>query len=91
MYRDGLAMAGCFHQLKIDYCVPVDEKKRDKSLREVEPLEKIRKAIRNVISILQRLPLTRAKTNSVTCRSSYRSSCYRIESRTSAGPWIRRH
>ena len=45
-------MAGCFHQLKIDYCVPVDEKKkRDKSLRDVEPLQKIRKAIRNVISM----------------------------------------
>ena len=53
-------MAGCFHQLKIDYCVPVDENKLDKSLREIKPLEKIKKAIRNVISVLQRLPLTRA-------------------------------
>ena len=60
MYRDGLAMAGCFHQLKIDYCVPVDEKKRDKSLREVKSLEKIKKAIRHVISVLPRLPLTGA-------------------------------
>ena len=51
MYRDGLAMAGCFHQLKIDYCVPVDENKQDKSLREVKPLEKIKKAIRNVMSV----------------------------------------
>ena len=47
-------MAGCFHQLKIDYCVPVDEKKRAKSLREVKSLEKIKKAIRNIISVLQR-------------------------------------
>ena len=53
-------MAGCFHQLKIDYCVPVDEKKRAKSLREVKSLEKIKKAIRNIISVLQRLPPTRA-------------------------------
>ena len=53
-------MAGCFHQLKIDYYVPVDENKQDKSLREVKPLEKIKKAIRDVMSVLQRLPLTRA-------------------------------
>ena len=53
-------MAGCFHQLTIDYCVPVDENKQDKSLREVKPLEKIKKAIRDVMSVLQRLPLTRA-------------------------------
>ena len=53
-------MAGCFHQLKIDYCVPVVENKQDKSLREVKPLEKIKKAIRDVMSVLQRLPLTRA-------------------------------
>ena len=53
-------MAGCFHQLTIDYCVPVDENKQDKSLREVKPLEKIKKAIRDVTSVLQRLPLTRA-------------------------------
>ena len=53
-------MAGCFHQLKIDYYVPVDENKQDKSLREVKPLEKIKKAIRNVMSVCQRLPLTRA-------------------------------
>ena len=51
-------MAGCFLQLKIDYCVSVDEKKRDKSLR--ESLEKIKKAIRHVISVLPRLPLTGA-------------------------------
>ena len=51
MYRDGLAMAGCFHQLKIDYYVPVDENKQDNSLREVKPLEKIKKAIRNVMSV----------------------------------------
>ena len=44
-------MAGCFHQLKIDYCVPVVENKQDKSLREVKPLEKIKKAIRNVMSV----------------------------------------
>ena len=53
-------MAGCFHQLKIDYSVPVDEKKRAKSLSEVKSLEKIKKAIRNIISVLQRLPPTRA-------------------------------
>ena len=51
-------MAGCFLQLKIDYCVSVDEKKRDKSLR--ESLEKIKKTIRHVISVLPRLPLTGA-------------------------------
>ena len=36
-------MAGFFHQLKIDYCVPVDEKKRAKSLREVKSLRKLRR------------------------------------------------
>ena len=44
-------MAGCFHLLKIDCCVPVDENKREKSLRGVNSLEKIKKAIRNVISV----------------------------------------
>ena len=44
-------MAGCFHQLKIDYCVPVDENKREKSLREVKSLEKIKMAIRNIIAV----------------------------------------